>query len=276
MQQYVAENINSYYYSKLAEAAGRLKDRYKKRLIHDFRVDIKKLRAFYLLLSLENENTGGKPFTLPRKLKKMYDGLGRLRDLQQQKASVESFAQKKGSEPTWLLHQLKHQLKKQSSRTSFLLPQKYFPAHAQKTNDRLPYHLSAETLHRFLVQKMDGIRAIVGKGIFDDDELHAIRKNIKDMLYVSDIYTEHIKSALPLLFWQAGEQKKMEALAKDLGEHNDRRNSLAWLQRTTAGYQGGDKKKVLAYYQSEMREKKALRDKIVPELKSMALSGSGK
>jgi len=267
MQACIAENINRFYYAQLAGYAGRLAAHYKKNAIHDFRVDIKKLKAFYRLLSLEN--TPEKALTLPRKLKKMYSALGAIRDLQQQKAHIDSFARHQGLAPAYLLTRLRHQLKKQRSRKTFLLPHKYFIRQAEKTGRRLPPYISPETLRGFLAQKRDNIRSIVEKGRFEDDALHTIRKNIKDMMYVSAIYTQHLQSALPLLFWPENEQKKMEALAGDLGDYNDAANRLLWLRQTTAGYKGRDRKEIVSCYQAQVQEKKALRNKIIPALQSL-------
>jgi hypothetical protein len=267
MEGYIAENINSFYYNRLAGFSGQLETHYKKNTIHLFRLDIKKLRAFYRLLSMET--TDGKDLKLPRPLKKMYSGVGKIRDLQQQKTNVEAFARTKGIALSYLLTQLKHELKKQSAKKSFLLPKKFFAQQAEKTNSILPEQFTAETLRYFFLQKMEAIRLVTEKGRFEDDELHAIRKNITDILYVSDVYTADIKSTLPLLFWAAGEQKRMEALAKDLGKYNDIHNNLAWLQHTTTGYTGEDKKDILMYYRAQVHEKKALRHKIIPALQSL-------
>ena len=264
MLQYVANNINRSYYTRLAGFAAQLEKQYKKGVIHDFRLDIKKLRAFYRLISLESVDA--KPLKLPHKLKVMYRGLGKVRDLQQQQKSVEAFAQKKGIRPQYLIDQLMHQLKKRKSKKSFLLPQKYFPKHAKEIGEELPPQLSADTLRTFFMQKKQATQDIINRKLFTDDELHSIRKNIKDMMYVSDIYTNDIDSALPRLLWAPEEQKRMEALAKDLGDHNDVRNSLAWLQRSTTGYKGKDKESIDAYYRAQVQEKKRLRNKITLDL----------
>jgi len=268
MQKYIAENINSHYYARLAGITAGMEHHYKKSSIHQFRVDIKKLRAFYRLLSLQTGEA--QPLKLPRKLKKMYRDLGKIRDLQQHKESITTWSRKNDmSAPCHLLAQLKHQLKKQSAKKGIVLPEKYFLHQAEKTNRQLPEQFSVETLQSFFRQKKEAIRGIMERGRFEDDELHTIRKSIKDMLYVSAIYTDDLKSALPLLFLQADETKKMDRLAQDIGNYNDVRNSLAWLQRSTTGYTGRDKKKILLYYKSQVQEKKALRKKIIPALHSL-------
>ena len=147
---------------------------------------------------------------------------------------------------------------------------KSFVQQAEKTNSILPEQFTAETLRYFFLQKMEAIRLVTEKGRFEDDELHTIRKSIKDILYVSDVYTEDIKSTLPLLFWAEGERERLKTLAQDLGKYNDTRNNLAWLQHTTTGYTGEDKKDILMYYRAQVQEKKALRHKIIPALQSLA------
>jgi CHAD domain-containing protein len=270
MEKYIAENINRHYDARLAGFAAGMQHHYKKSRIHDFRVDIKKLRAFYRLQSLQ---TGGEhTLTLPRKLKKMYRGLGKIRDLQQHKESLETWARKTGSAaPGHLLAGLKHQLKKHKARKGLVLPGKYFAQQAEKINRQLPERFRMETLQSFFRQKKEAIRLLIEKDRLADDELHAIRKHLKDMLYVYAIYTEDLKSALPLLFLQPGETEKMDSLAQDIGRYNDARNGLAWLQRSTTGYKGRDKKELMLYYNAQVQEKKALKHKIIPLLQSMFL-----
>ena len=273
MQKYIAENINSYYYTRLAGFAGGMQQRYKKSTIHHFRVDIKQLRAFYRLLSLQTAE--GAALMLPPKLKKMYSALGKIRDLQQHQENLKAWSRKTGEgAPGHLLEQLKHRLKKQQAKKTLVLPEKYFLRQAEKTNQLLPQQFSIETLQSFFRQKKEAIRLIIERGRFDDDELHAIRKSIKDIMYVSVIYTDNLKSALSLLFLQPGETEKMEHLAEDLGRHNDTRNRLAWLQHSTTGYTGRDKKKILLYYNTQVQEKKALRNKIIPALHTLLLPSS--
>src|SRR4051812_45697644 len=107
MEQYLLENIIHLYHSKLAASSRNLKKKAGKGDIHRFRTDIKKLRAFYRLLSLGAGE--GKGLQLPRHLKKMYAAVGRIRELQLQIKSVKDVSANKAQQPGALLVTLRRQ-----------------------------------------------------------------------------------------------------------------------------------------------------------------------
>ncbi|MBS1567098.1 MAG: CHAD domain-containing protein [Bacteroidetes bacterium] len=264
MQRYVTEHINQVFYTRLSVFACGLEAGYKKKLIHYFRVDIKKLRAFYRLLSLEAGTE--EAVQLPRRLKKMYSCLGALRDLQQHESKLKEFSRQHPLPGRQLRKRLKDDLKKAGDRKGCLLPEKYFAKHAASMGKQLPPQLAPETLRQFFIQKQDHIRYIVACANFSDEELHSIRKDIKDMMYVADIYTEELKSSLALLFWQGGDRSKLDALAKDLGDHNDLASQLSWLREEMKHSKWQESKKLTPYLNALIREKKTLRDELISKL----------
>src|ERR1051326_2620249 len=54
--------------------------------IHDFRVNIKKFRAFLRMASMENDDSG--KYKLPKRLKKFYEIAGNIRSLQLQEQHI--------------------------------------------------------------------------------------------------------------------------------------------------------------------------------------------
>ena len=264
MEQYMAENIIHFYYSKLAGASQQMAHAPGKKIIHSLRVDVKKLRAFCRLLSLEKQEAHA--LKLPRRLKKMYARAGIARDLQLQIKNVEDYSRQQNIHPGSLLAALRYQLKKNREKKEPLLTKKYFERQAQKTAGQLPIQLRPATLQRFFRQKKEAIGHIVERGSFAPDELHTIRKNIKDILYTTRIYTEDAGNALPPESWKEGELESLEALANELGKYNDIGSSLSYLQHISTGYRGKDKKAVLSYYQSRIQEQKTLRPRIIAAL----------
>ncbi|HSC38476.1 MAG TPA: CHAD domain-containing protein [Chitinophagaceae bacterium] len=263
----MAENIIRFYYSKLAGASQQMAHAPGKKIIHSLRVDVKKLRAFCRLLSLEKEEAH--TLKLPRRLKKMYARAGIARDLQLQIKNVEDYSRRQNIHPGSLLAALRYQLKKQRQKKRPVLGRKYFDRKAEKTTEQLPIQLRAATVQLFFRQKKEAIGHIIEKGSFEPDELHTIRKNIKDILYTTRIYTEDAGNALPPGSWKAGELESLEALADELGKYNDIGSSLAYLQHISTGYKGKDKKAVLSYYQSRIQEQKTLRPKIIASLRAL-------
>src|SRR5882757_10385737 len=131
MEQYMAENIIHFYYSKLAGAEQQMAHTPGKKIIHSLRVDVKKLRAFCRLLSLEKEEEHA--LKLPRRLKKMYARAGIVRNLQLQIKNVEDYSRQQNIHPGSLLATLKHRLKKNRQKKGPVLTRKYFERKAEKT-----------------------------------------------------------------------------------------------------------------------------------------------
>jgi len=266
MQKYIVDHIIRVYYLKLGALALRLKNDYDKTVIHHFRVDVKKMRAFYRLLSLEAGH--GKQLKLPRKLKKMYRYAGVTRDIQLQIKNVADYTQKEDAGLHRLQSLLEHRRKRLDKKNKHILSKSYFLRQERKALEQAPLQLRAETLQLFFRQKKEAIARVIAKGRFSTVGLHSIRKSMKDILYVTSIYTEEIHSSLPLLFWKNNELKEMEDLAHELGRHNDISNTLVLLKSAAAGFTGKALQNTLAYYRHLENEKKELRNKLVARLSS--------
>ncbi len=269
MQRYIVEHIIRVYHVKLAALAVQLKDDYNKTIIHHFRVDTKKLRAFYRLLSLEAGQNG--QLELPRKLKQMYRCAGAARDIQLQVNGVADYTQNKDAGLQALQSLLEQRLGRLDRKNKHILSKPWFQRQERKALERAPLQLGAETLQLFFRQKKEAITAIITRGQFSIADLHDTRKNIKDVLYVTGIYTEEIHSSLPLLFWKNDDLKEMEDLAHELGLYNDINNTLSLLKNASIRFTGKSLQNTLAYYRYLEEEKKALHDKLVARLSNLPL-----
>jgi CHAD domain-containing protein len=266
MQQHQLENIIRLYYRKLAHAAQRMDKKAGKKNLHSFRVLIKQLRAFFRLLSLEKDQ--GHPFKLPPRLKRRYAQTGKIRMLQLQLQTAIDSHHPPGAWPRFMPAFIKQQLKKQAHRQKPSLCKKYFHQQAQKAIDRLPLRLRVETLQLFFREKLAAIHHIMNGAQYTGDELHSIRKNIKDILYVTRIYTEQLNSTLPLRFWKEGETDRMKSLAEALGKYNDTRSSLSFLENTAKKFNGKAKEEILAYRHLLLQEKQADRNALIGRLQA--------
>ena len=83
------KHISSSLYKKLQQHINKIAVHFDTEDIHQFRITYKKLRAFFRMLSLQNNIE--KAITPSKKLKKVYTLLGTIRDLQlQQQRTIAS------------------------------------------------------------------------------------------------------------------------------------------------------------------------------------------
>ncbi len=272
MQKYIIDHITRVYYIKLAALAFQLRDDYNKKTTHHFRTDTKKLRAFYRLISLEAGQA--RKLKLPGKLHKMYHHAGAVRDLQVQIKNVEDYFQKTGIKLHTLQAMLELRLKRLSEKKGQILPGEYFADQEKRAQLKSPPQLHAETLQQFFRQKKEAISSIITKARFNATDLHNIRKNIKDILYVTGIYTEDIGSSLPMLFRKNNEMKEMEDLADELGRYNDTGSTLSFLKRNRRAFKGREKQSTLFYSNKLEQEQKDRRNTLVARFKSMTATSS--
>jgi CHAD domain-containing protein len=85
------------------------------------------------------------------------------------------------------------------------------------TNE-LPKELHDDTLKRFLHQKVAAIHIIL-LAADDEHDLHSIRKQLKDIIYVIRIFENDWGISFPIRGWN---EKKLSEMASTLGEFNDR------------------------------------------------------
>lgn len=223
--------------------------------IHQFRVATKRLRALLRLV----EGQPGVPEKLPKKFRKLYQLSGNIRDAQLMIKRAGKAVPEVAEYVSWLERQ---KAKAQQDFRDF-----YDSAIIVKMEKKLrkiePQPLAVATLREFFAGHMADIEAILHKKGLEEEDLHDIRKKIKDLLYVAKVAAE---------FWPEGLEEagvsgmlqSLDDLAERAGNFNDQHNALVSIESFIEAEKPSEATLAL---QQEWQEKKAKSmEKLVAEI----------
>lgn len=219
--------------------------------VHAFRVEVKKLRVFLRVMRVNASKPDKLKF--PGKFKKMYSLTGRIRDRQlHMKRLNESNCIKEAD-------RLKKEIKKLAGNKKIFLNKQQIKKIDKKMQKVLPLKTDPAFFTAFLHDRFDAIRKIIDKGSYSDKELHEIRKNIKDVVFINRIVREKLR--INLVGYQDEKlQVKLEALAHLLGLFNDANISLGFLH--ASGMKENNR-----LYSECLADKRQLKENILAEIK---------
>jgi len=193
--------------------------------IHEFRTEIKKLRAFVRLLNVEiNE---GKKLKIPKKMKTFYGYAGTIRNLQLQLDNIHPYEDIPGYHVTeTYIEYLKKIIEKwKGNAIESMGPKDNFDRDKRKIRKRLPKKMHKRSGKRFLKNKMQELGLLIND-LPDDDVLHSIRKLLKDLLY-NWTFIKHFSRYLPPDF---SEEEKIKSFTELLGIFLDKCISINLLE----------------------------------------------
>jgi CHAD domain-containing protein len=196
--------------------------------IHDLRVGYKKIRAFLRLLKLERD---AGDIQIPIRLKAVYQTCGKVRDLQL------FIPQLKGVAVASALSSFINYYQRKLFTYKELAVQAIEAAPFKKTvnsiKKELPHQLHDDTVQKFMDQKIAAIHIVLLAADHEND-LHDIRKHLKDIIYTTRIYENDLDTPFPAAPWIP--EKELSDMASRLGDFNDRCLAVSLLQE---GYNNG-------------------------------------
>ncbi|MNK20206.1 CHAD domain protein [compost metagenome] len=162
-----------------------------KEVIHQLRIQFKKLRAFVRLVRLES--SAKKKLKVPSKLKKIYQYSGSVRDLQIYYDHIIPFYKKKDGYTYQVLRQIAE------AKSILLIALKQFRFHRilKHMTKRAPDRLSKKRIDRFIHQKSGAIDRLIGTKV-QDTQLHALKKHLKDVSYSLKIFHIPLQNYFPI------------------------------------------------------------------------------
>ena len=255
------------YFKQLNKHAGKVKKGFTEKAIHDFRVDVKKLRAFLRMLRLRAKKPEQLKYSRP--FKKMYSLTGEIRDRQLCLDRIkETDKTYKGSK----LHDLKKEVKELAAKKDDFFTKKEFEEMEENIIAHLPVFIGSAGIKNFVQQKKNTINAIVLKRDFKDKELHSIRKSIKDIICITAISASDLRVRLPVSFWNDEKSTKAEDLSNTLGSFNDASTALFFLEPSEIKKtQPEEKKQLLSIRRQWLAEKRKLKKDILRQLSGIKL-----
>lgn len=180
--------------------------------IHQFRVEVKRLRSFLRLLSIDRK----KEFKLPRKFKKLYDICGEIREMQLEQKRLKKL---NANLPSYFTY-MEDNINKQKQ-----LWEKHY---SKKTLDKLREKLAdldipnadPKLMVEFIDKKIRELKEI-DEGEPNNEQIHAHRKQVKDMLYNVKLAEKEWKKGFEAIAKLS--IKELDTLADAIGNYNDER-----------------------------------------------------
>jgi CHAD domain-containing protein len=239
--------------------------------IHDFRVEIKKIRAMLRLAEFAIDRKG--EMKIPKKLKRFYRTVGNIRSLQLHAKKIGETANKaKDQLPDFYLQLLEGRtavnidmakkkrrqlkgIKKEMGKLVKLLP--------KDIND-----MSARTFIQFELRRLKDIQS---KQFPSDTELHEARKIMKDILYNWEFIQFPTISFLPASIQK---KEKVEGFVERLGDYHDDAVSLDMFNDLSVDQDpgNGEKSELKKIAHAWKEEKAQLHDEIMAAMKKISLN----
>lgn len=217
LEEVIVKHINN-----IEKYSDRLPGSFDHEDIHDLRVNYKKVRAFLRLLHLEKD---AGDLNVPGKLKSLYHHCGKVRDLQL--FLIELHALPVAAALPVCIGRWKKQLFTYKEETIRAIEEMHFKKMTNHLSKELPRQLQDETIAQFAHQKIAAIH-IVLLAADNENDLHAIRKQIKDIIYNIRIFENDWGIPFPVSGWKS--EKSLNDMASRLGDFNDRCLAVSLLQ----------------------------------------------
>lgn len=213
-------------FKKINDCLNKIIKHFNSEEIHDFRVELKKVRAFMRLAA--TRLPGPEELKIPYHLKSMYRYAGIIRNLQLQEQRIFEFIREKEvNQPDRYLRILSDQ--KDESKQKIL---DIYNHMALKTEEEmiirtLRIRLENTTIENYTWNRTEELKNLIPFHEYADEELHQARKILKDLLYTLPYTGDYFFS-----FFNGGLQTKeeIESLTDLLGEFQDACTSLQLLQ----------------------------------------------
>ena len=190
--------------------------------IHDFRVEVKKLRAFLRLLDIKKEDS--EP-VIPSLLKTFYGYIGIVRNIQLYRHNLFKYITANNiDKPEAYLKLLSDEETYWKKQAEALMADNNFHEVKEKIIKALPDKLEKPTIKKFVEAKLDDLKKQL-EDTGNEPGLHTIRKILKDYLYTYDYTNDH--AGLPEAISDKGDLK---LLTQMLGDFIDKCMQLEYLQ----------------------------------------------
>jgi CHAD domain-containing protein len=192
--------------------------------IHDFRLEIKKLRAF-MRLAITDEHRSD----LSHRMKSFYHLTGDTRNLQLHQDRIKKMSNELFLPlPEIYLQQLKRKeyfFRKKARETSEKISLRQFEKNCSHI---VPAEISSRTISQYTMASYAALLHLLATENFTDDNLHDLRKKLKDLLYNREFIEPFALVVLPVLY---DKEKTIDHLTEKLGDFHDLCLAVEFMQR---------------------------------------------
>jgi CHAD domain-containing protein len=198
--------------------------------IHSFRLEVKKIQAFFQLLSVEMRD-----IHYPKQLKKIYKILGKIRLIQLQQEFLHETA--KGFHiklPVHYLAQLENDKKKLKKSAEYRI-KNMKALKAGKLNNEVPDNIGAGLVQKYFSIQENTLKDSLAIINPDETSLHMTRKILKKMLY----NMQYLKKGNKPADFIYRRQNLMKSMESEIGSFHDISLSLQLLEDAIRKGQSG-------------------------------------
>ncbi|MES1225100.1 MAG: CHAD domain-containing protein, partial [Bacteroidota bacterium] len=178
----------------------------------------KKLRAF--LRMLKDQDKGTQKITVSKQLKKCYRCLGDIRDLQLQQQGFRKITWQHRIEKQTAINLLQKKINHLKSKFLKDFTVKIIHRSVAKNKSALPSSFPLSGFRNYVAGKWHVIHGICTHDPLTDEDIHAIRKNLKDLFYNAELY-RHLSLDIQI----------PKHLLDELGNFQDRCRTISLLDK---------------------------------------------
>jgi CHAD domain-containing protein len=266
------EKIIKERFEKVNVALENVKLRFVEDDIRKFRVKVKKLQSCLNLIGGAESHV---PLELPGKMARFYKLSGTIRTLQLQRNHLQITADGKQialpqTYLTLILNKIDHHIETAAKLISGKCP---FVKEQGKLLDLLPHHISTKATQKFIHSEQEKIEKLIAPIFLTDQPIHAIRKVLKNLLYISPYFDMDISSFLP--YELLCDADKIDSFSVTLGSFHDLSAAINSLYAECLKVKVDEKeKKVLRNIGSIwVSEREKIRENIYSQLQKIIASG---
>lgn len=209
-------------FRKLSKYSCEIMQNWDTESIHHFRVTYKKLRAFLHFLSLNNYSDKVK---ISKKLKSAYQYSGAIRNLQLHKTEIAEANLIYNYKPLEYLTFLQSQIEKLKPLLSDVFSEQTISKNKKKVLANLSKEMAEKHYLKFISKSILTINKIISMGKYGDNQIHSIRKKLKDINYTIDIF-KHTNPAITSPYFEFNNKFSLVSFLEQLGNYQDKCTSI--------------------------------------------------
>ena len=183
--------------------------------IHDFRVEVKKLRALIRLAAAQLSEE----LKMPIHLKTMYHHAGMIRNLQLQQQRVSEYTKEREIlQPHQYLKSLSDEKHEWERKVNEISDDETLEKEERALIKVLSFTLKRGSIKSYVKGKAEELKTLIAFGEHTDEQLHKIRKILKDILYIQPYTGDYFFSLFKGLLES---KEKLKSFTEKLGEFQD-------------------------------------------------------
>jgi len=264
MKRQALEEVVIRHMDGIEKHSNRLPGSFSPEHIHDLRVEYKKIRAFLRLLQLEKD---GSDLHIPDKLKSLYQICGKVRDWQLFLEDLHAI----GITPALPVSLTRwcQQLFTYKEQAVAAIEAIHFKKLRDAITKELPRQLHDETIKKFVHQKVAAIH-IVLLAADNEHDLHTIRKQLKDIIYIIRIFEHDWGIPFPINAWKS--EKELSDMASRLGDFNDLCGAISLLQSGYGNAGNNEEKSILQeLHDNRLRQKEEQQQQLLQQVRELQM-----